>query len=434
MPGDDEPAEDSDETDAEPSFDDRLDDAEAAVAAAEDNGTDAIASAIEAVRAAIQAAATEADLDATEGLLETIAGIIEETTFPEPDDEDEEPPGEALEADLDAAQDALEEARGPYAADVTDAVETATATVEETRWTADGESDVVEAVNAYVTTVNETLTTDVPQATDIESVPTVLDEANTAVDTAELDPDDDAATITSLVEATDALATGLDDAEEWADLTTREQLQAEGFYDVLGHRKDFPPEWSALKEHEKRGNVDMVLLALEKLGMEFMEEHCLDALKRMGDEAALEPMLERAERRNRPAIEILGKIGSDEPVDTLLEYIETDADPQLQKTTLKALGEIGATTATEQVAAKLDAENEILRSYAARALGMIGDTRAIEPLTDVLENDSSATVRGSAAWALNQIGTQRALEAIAEHVDDRVYLVQTEAEKAAKAL
>jgi HEAT repeat protein len=62
---------------------------------------------------------------------------------------------------------------------------------------------------------------------------------------------------------------------------------------------------------------------------------------------------------------------------------------------------------------------------------MIGDTRAIEPLGDVLAEDEDDTVRASAAWALNQIGTGRALEAAAAYADDRSYIVQVEAEKAA---
>jgi HEAT repeat protein len=68
---------------------------------------------------------------------------------------------------------------------------------------------------------------------------------------------------------------------------------------------------------------------------------------------------------------------------------------------------------------------------AARALGLIGDTRAIEPLSDVLSEDEDDSVRASAAWALRQIGTERALDVASEYTDDDAYLVQAEAEKAA---
>ena len=79
-------------------------------------------------------------------------------------------------------------------------------------------------------------------------------------------------------------------------------------------------------------------------------------------------------------------------------------------------------------------ENDNVRPYAARALGLIGDTRAIDPLADVLAEDGSDDVRAAAGWALRQIGTEEALEAAAKHADERVYIVQTEAEKATKAL
>jgi HEAT repeat protein len=79
-------------------------------------------------------------------------------------------------------------------------------------------------------------------------------------------------------------------------------------------------------------------------------------------------------------------------------------------------------------------DNDQVRPYAARALGLIGDTRAIDPLSDALESDDSDAVRAAAAWALRQIGTEPALEAAADHVDDRAYVVQYEAQQAADRL
>jgi PBS lyase HEAT-like repeat. len=79
-------------------------------------------------------------------------------------------------------------------------------------------------------------------------------------------------------------------------------------------------------------------------------------------------------------------------------------------------------------------ENENVRPYAARALGLIGDTRAIQPLGKALHTDESDDVRAAAAWALRQIGTQHALQTAAEHIDERSYLIQHEAKRAADAL
>jgi HEAT repeat protein len=211
---------------------------------------------------------------------------------------------------------------------------------------------------------------------------------------------------------------------------------AEGFYDVLGHYKDYPPEWSALKEWEKRGRVDMVLLAKDSLQSEFMQEHCMDALIRMANPDAFEEMHQLAQRREKKAIKALGRMGADaeDAVETLLEYVDADSDPVLQKVTFRALGEIGSADATQGLADKLEMDNDNVRPYAARALGLIGDTRSIDPLADRLAEDESDTVRAAAAWALRQIGTAEALEAAAEYTDERSHLVQHEAERAAEAL
>jgi HEAT repeat protein len=123
-----------------------------------------------------------------------------------------------------------------------------------------------------------------------------------------------------------------------------------------------------------------------------------------------------------------------EAAETLIEYVDEDSNPQLQKATFKTLGEIGATDAVGPLAEKLTMENDQVRPYAARALGLIGDTRAIEPLANALEEDDDDDVRAAAGWALRQIGTREALEAVAEYADERSFVVQTEAEKARAAL
>jgi hypothetical protein len=388
---------------------------------------------------ALADAETEPDLDEVEATLDAVADDLEAADLPEPDedDEDADDPREELEARLSDLRDDLEEQRGPYAADVVDEVEDAKSTISGTRWTEQGEGEVVETVESFVETVADVLDADrsvAVEAFDEEALLDALDDTAATVTDAGLDADEDAETIADLLEATDGLTTGLEDAQEWDDLEVREQLAAEGFFDVLGHYKDFPPEWSALKEHEQRGNVEMILMAMEKLGSDFMEEHCMEALTRMNDERAFDAMHQKAQRRDKPAIKALGKMAAEDAVETLVEYVDTDSDPGLQKVTFKALGEIGSEEATQPLANKLEMDNDNVRPHAARALGLLGDTRAIGPLSDALADDESANVRSAAAWALRQIGTEEALEAAADYVDDRSYLVQHEAELAAEAL
>ncbi|WP_245998404.1 HEAT repeat domain-containing protein [Halalkalicoccus subterraneus] len=392
---------------------------------------------LDGAEAALEEAETESDLDDVSATLVSIGNDIEEADLPEPDegdgdDEDADDPQEALESRLSNLQDELESQRGPYSEDVIEGIEEAGTTIEETRWTEAGEDELVAPVREFVERENEILGTDLGlDGEEPASLVSTLETAAAAVGDASLDPDEDEEEIAQLVEAVEELQSGLDAAEGWDDLSTREKLTAHGFYDVLDHRKDYPPEWHAIKVYEKRGEPEPILLALDQLNSEFMERHCVESLTRMGSVEALDVMTQRAQKRNKPAIKALGKIGSDEPIEMLTEYAGSDGDPKLQLVTLKALGEVGSEEATQAVADRLTSENPEVRSAAARSLGLIGDTRAISPLSDVLENDESDTVRASAAWALNQIGTQDALDAVEPYADDRAFLVQAEAEKVA---
>ena len=405
----------------------------------------------EELEEALEDAETEDDLDEVEASLEDVRADLDEIEVPEapdePDDEDDEPPEdpyeghreryEELEDALDDVEDGIADQRGPYAEDVIDEVDSASTDVETTRWTEEGREELREVISSALEEINAILDTSLSLADDedlLDALVSTLERVGTEVDEAALDPDDDAETIANLLETTDDLQSGVDDATAWDDLEVREQLRREGFYDVLDHVKDFPPEWHALKVHEKRGNVEMVLLALESFDSDFMEEHCIEALQRMGSEKAIEPMIGLANRRNTDAIAVLGSIGvaDDSVVDTLIDYVDA-GDRSLQKSTLRALGEIGAEKAVQPIANQLAEAEATVRSHAARSLGLIGDTRAIEPLTALLADDEDDTVRASAAWALRQIGTADALDAVTPYADDRAYLVQAEAERVTSA-
>ncbi|WP_436927262.1 HEAT repeat domain-containing protein [Halosimplex amylolyticum] len=383
----------------------------------------------------LEAAETEADLDAVEADLNEIEADIDAADLPEPDedDEDAEDPAAELEDRVADLRDQLEDQRGPYAEDVVAVLEDAESTVADTRWTEDGRPDVVAAVESYLETLADELDTEIsPESEDTDDLADALDQAAQVIEGSTLDPDEDAETIAALLEDAEALQDDLDAAEEWDDLTVREQLDAEGFYDVLEseNRKDFPAEWNAVKVYEEIGEVEPIVKALETFDSDFMEENILDALWRMGPEEAFDAVHQRAQKRNKRPVEILGKIGDERAAETLHDFIDGDGDPALQKVTLRALGEIGSAESVQPVADRLDADNYEVRSAAARSLGLLGDTRAIDPLSDVLENDEANEVRASAAWALNQIGTERALGVLEDYTDDRAFLVQSEAQKA----
>ncbi|MFB6267251.1 MAG: HEAT repeat domain-containing protein [Halodesulfurarchaeum sp.] len=422
--GDEEPEEAPDETAADPhvaEFEERLDGAAQALEEAE----------------------TEPDLDEVEATLDDIEGDLEEADIPveEPEEEDEEPadPKEDLEDRLADLRDALEEQRGPYAEDVIDEVEAVKGTIANTRWAAEGEDELVPGVEEYLDAVADLVEGDFgTPVPDPEELASLFDEVVEAVEAADLDPDDDAAVIQDLLDATAEASDAVEAATAWDDLEVREQLKREGFYEPLegSKHKDFPPEWSALKEWESRNEPEMAVLLLEKMGdSDFIARHCIDALKGMGSADGLQPLIQRANRRNLNAIDAIGKIGDEAGLNAVSGHAESEGDPELQKTALKAVGAIGSEESTETVAQQLMAESEKARSQAARSLGLIGDTRAIEPLSEVLADaEETATVRASAAWALYQIGTERALEVAAEYADDPAYPVEVEATKAEQAL
>jgi hypothetical protein len=464
--GDDDPAEASEEADAADDAEEAGDAGESTSAAAPtlpDEATEeSLNEYLDEIADRIDDAQTEADLDDVDALLDDAESGIDDADLPESDedDEDADPRGD-LEDRVAELRDGVEEARGPYTGDVVDAIESAVSTLEDTEWTAAGRDDAAAAVVTFVDAAADAVdgerdATDIdpdtvetaaadedePEALDgVEDYVEALGTVAGAVADAGFGPDDDAAVIGALLEATDDLEAGLDDAEEWDDLETHEQLRAQGYYDVLGHYKDFPVEWAALKEHEARGNVDMILLALDSLQSDFMERHCLEAFERMGKrgktKASLEELLGRAEKRSQFAIRILGKMAADEATETLVEFVPEESNPQLQKVVFKALGEIGASEAVQPLANQLDPEGEtedLVRPHAARALGLIGDTRAVAPLADALAEDGSDDVRAAAGWALRQIGTRDALETVADYADEHSFVVSTEAEKAERAL
>ncbi|MBX0284892.1 HEAT repeat domain-containing protein [Halomicroarcula sp. F28] len=383
----------------------------------------------------LEAAETEAALDGVEERLDSIESDVEGLPEPDEDDDEAEDPAEEIESRLSDLRDDLEAQRGPYAEDVVGILEDAQTALTDSEWTDDGEEDALAAVESFLAEV-----ADYAEAEAGDSPADAADALGTVADVIEaesLDPDADEDSIAELLAAAEGLEEDLEAAEVWGDLTVQEQLDAKGFYDILTNenRKDFPPEWNAAKLHAREGNLELVLYAFDKLGSDFMEEYFLDIFYHLGSDAepAFEKMHELAQKRNKGPIEVLGKIGDDRACETLHEFIEDDGDPALQKVTLRSLGAIGSETSVQPVANRLAAESDEVRSVAARALGLLGDTRAVEPLADVLEGDDSDEVRASAAWALRQIGTEEALEEAAKYTDDRAYLVQSEAEKAAGA-
>ena len=111
------------------------------------------------------------------------------------------------------------------------------------------------------------------------------------------------------------------------------------------------------------------------------------------------------------AARALGEIGDARAVDPLLKADVVGCEVR------DALSRIGA-AAVERLIAALHDRHEGVRERAAEALGKIGDVRAVEPLIPAL-HDSHEDVRERAAEALGKIGDIRAVEALIAALDDR---------------
>jgi hypothetical protein len=396
---------------------------------------ESLESRLDDAEADLEAAETEADLDQVAAELDAVESDLEGADLAEPEDEDEEDPAEAIQGRVDELRTKLEAQRGPYAEDVAESVASSAETVRDTRWTENGEPDVLAAVEEFTATAGEALgRTFGPDGDDLDAYAATLDEVAATVRDADLDPDEDDDTIATLLAAAEELEDALDAAEEWSDLTVVEQLEKQGFYERLNpaNHKDYPPERNVVRIAERENDVERILMALESFESDFMAERALEALAHLGAEEAFDVVHERAKKRGQQDIRVLGKIGDDRAVDTLVDFVDSD-NPPLQKVTLRALGEIGSEEATQPVADALEADEPPVRYRAARSLGLLGDARAVQPLAERLEESDDDQLRAACAWSLVQIGTERALQAAAEYDDDRAYTVQAEAEKARDA-
>ena len=83
------------------------------------------------------------------------------------------------------------------------------------------------------------------------------------------------------------------------------------------------------------------------------------------------------------AARALGKIGSIESVDRLLDVAEHDKEWAVRTWAIAALGSIGDPAAAPRLVPLLDDANPDVRASAALALGQIGDTSAAEDLRRV---------------------------------------------------
>lgn len=144
----------------------------------------------------------------------------------------------------------------------------------------------------------------------------------------------------------------------------------------------------------------------------------VDDLVRIGS-AAVEPLLAALEDPNANvragAARALGKIGDIRALGSLIFRLRVDADAEVRKSAVWAM-HLGGTRAVEPLIEALHDSDEWVRFGAAIVLSKIGEG-AVEPLITAL-TDPMAVVRCNAAETLGRIGDARAVDALAEALRD----------------
>ena len=124
----------------------------------------------------------------------------------------------------------------------------------------------------------------------------------------------------------------------------------------------------------------------------------------------------------------LGLIGDSRACQPLADLFDAEQREDIQGTAIRALVHLG-THSVKPLIGLLRSSRPAVRSGAAHALGKLQARDAVEPLIWLLR-DGDRNVRMGAVYALRQIGDNRGLDAIAASVQDSDQEVERAAERA----
>lgn len=188
----------------------------------------------------------------------------------------------------------------------------------------------------------------------------------------------------------------------------------------------------AAKALGRMRNADAVepLIPLLQDKVKAVREEAAAALAAIGD-ASIPSLLKALQHEDwlirLHAVESLGKSKSEQAVEPLLSVLFNDRDSAVREDAVRALGEIGDSKAVEYLFTAMQEPG--LRTLAVGALGHIGDARAVPVLIDVLlgtgppqatrtvagcgdQWNEEAMTQGAAARALGAIGDERAIPSL----------------------
>lgn len=121
-------------------------------------------------------------------------------------------------------------------------------------------------------------------------------------------------------------------------------------------------------------------------------------------------------------VRLVGRTGDERYVEPLIDVLIQDT-PTMQTAAAEALGWIGDQRALSPLLLFMTDEENTLREVATEALGRLRDPRAVEPLLAALE-DENEWVRRAAAEGLGLLGDKRAMEPLVKALEDEAVMVQ----------
>ena len=179
----------------------------------------------------------------------------------------------------------------------------------------------------------------------------------------------------------------------------------------------------ALGQVGKSMTVPYILNAIKDEEQEFVPKDLEDALRYISDHSVLPFLLEALQdgkpQVRRVAVETLGHLGAGEAGMHLIPLLQ-DADEHVRHSTVQVLGTLREKNAVVPLIQALQDEKQQIRQAAAQALGFMKADEAVSALIEsVSVSSSDYLLRQAAVEALGRIGDSRALEPLLEVLQDR---------------
>lgn len=159
-----------------------------------------------------------------------------------------------------------------------------------------------------------------------------------------------------------------------------------------------------------------------------VQESAAISLAKIGDTRAIEPLISALESKvNLKFVEALGMFKVARAVEPLIA-VTNNSDHYTRRQVAEALGMIGE-AALEQLITVLEDKDKdwTMRQTAAWALGDMMDDITINPLIAALRCDDNRDVKQAAAFALSIIGSSRAVDSLINVLEDNFWITRMEA-------